>query len=495
MHAALIPDRRASEDPRGRCLSGAGRSLDNAEFAERVRGASARLAGHGVDRGSVVAVILPNCVELAVVLFAAWRLGAVVTPLNPALTADECAFQLEDSGAALVVADMEHAEKIREGAPAILDPAGLGGETVPAPVPEPVADLGDLALLVYTSGTTGRPKGVLLGHDNLAAMTSIWIAWLDVTPDDRCLLVLPLFHVNGIMVSLVGPLAAGASVAIGERFAAEEFWAQVERERPTYFSVVPTILTALCELPESRCPDTSSLRFVGCGAAPATAALLREFEERYRAPVIEGYGLSECTLAATINPLGEGRRPGTVGLPLDGLDVAVMDSGGAILPAGEKGEVVVRGATVMRGYLGRSAETRRTLRGGWLHTGDVGYFDDDGYLVLSDRLKDLIIWGGENISPKEIENVLRAHPAVLDAAVVGRSHARYGEEPVAFVVLRHDARAEPTELLDHCGERLARFKIPRELRIERRLPTNAVGKVVKEPLRHLLRTETPLSSQ
>ncbi|TMR05700.1 AMP-dependent synthetase [Actinomadura soli] len=493
MHAALIPDRRELEDPRGRCVDGAGLRLDNAQFAERVRAASARLAGLGVGRGTVVAVILPNRVEFAVALFAAWRLGAVVTPLNPALTADECAYQLADSGTVLAVADAERADRIRAAVPVVLDPADLDGG--PGSAPEPVADLDDLALLVYTSGTTGRPKGVMLGHDNIAAMVRIWIDWLTVTTADRCLLILPLFHVNGIMVSLVGPLAAGASVVIGDRFAAERFWSQVERERPTYFSAVPTILTALCELPDATTPDTSSLRFVACGAAPATAALLRAFEERYLAPVIEGYGLTECTLAATINPLGDGRKAGTVGRPLDGVEVSVLDARGAILPAGGRGEVAIRGATVMRGYLGLDEETRRTLDGGWLHTGDVGYFDGDGYLVLADRLKDLIIWGGENISPKEVENVLRAHPAVLEAVVVGRPHFRYGEEPVAFVVLRGGAHCGPEELLAHCGERLARFKVPREIRIERRLPTNAVGKLVKGPLRERMRSESRTPSQ
>jgi acyl-CoA synthetase (AMP-forming)/AMP-acid ligase II len=352
----------------------------------------------------------------------------------------------------------------------------------------PPADRGDLALLIYTSGTTGRPKGVMLGHGNVVAMAAIWIDWLKVTAADRCLLILPLFHVNGIMISVVGPLLAGASVAIGPRFDAETFWDVVERERPTYFSAVPTVLNALTALPSSYRPDTSSLRFVGCGAAPASAELLGTFEERYRVAVIEGYGLSECTVAATINPPDGPRKPGTVGPPLPGLEVAVVDPAGSPVPGGTPGEVVIQGPTVMRGYLGRPEETERTLRGGWLRSGDVGYLDDDGYLVLTDRIKDLVIWAGENISPKEIEDVLFTHPAVLEASVVGRPHPTYGEEPVAFVVLRRGEACDAATLAEHCRARLAKFKVPREIRFEPSLPTNPVGKVMKGPLRELLRT-------
>jgi len=487
VHSALIPDRRAQDDPAGRCLDGPGVRLDNAAFAERVRAASVRLAAHGVGRGDVVAAMLPNRIELVVLLFAAWRLGATLTPINPALTSGEAAYQLADSRAVLAIAADDCAERIRDAVPLLLAPDALDAQAGDPAAAPPVADPDGLALLIYTSGTTGRPKGVMLGHDNVQAMAEIWVEWLDVTPADRCLLILPLFHVNGIMVSVVGPLSAGASVVLGPRFAADEFWAVVEREQPTYFSAVPTIVATLTALPQAHRPDTSSLRFVGCGAAPASAELLRAFEARYGAPVIEGYGLSECTVAVTINPLDGVRKPGTVGPALPGLEVAIVDEHGARVPDGEPGEVVIGGPTVMRGYLGLPEETERTLRDGWLHSGDVGYLDPDGYLVISDRIKDLIIWGGENISAKEVEEALLAHPAVLHASAVGRPHERYGEEPVAFVVLRPGSRTDAPRLLEHCRARLARFKVPRELWIEAELPVNAVGKLVKGPLRERVR--------
>jgi long-chain acyl-CoA synthetase len=225
---------------------------------------------------------------------------------------------------------------------------------------------------------------------------------------------------------------------------------------------------------------------VVCGAAPMPADAIRAFEARYGVPIVEGYGLSECTVAATANPPDGERKPGTVGLPLPGQEVKVVGADDAPLPAGERGEVVIRGPNVMRGYLGKPAETARTLRGGWLHTGDVGRFDEDGYLVLVDRLKDMIIRGGENIYPKEIEDVLHAHRSVFEAAVVGRPHPVYGEEPVAFVSLRDGSAVVPDDLIDHCRQSLARFKAPRAVYIEDALPKNAVGKIDKPSLRRRL---------
>jgi acyl-CoA synthetase (AMP-forming)/AMP-acid ligase II len=236
-------------------------------------------------------------------------------------------------------------------------------------------------------------------------------------------------------------------------------------------------------------PDTRNLRYVICGAAPMPRELIREFEHRYGLPVVEGYGLSECTVCCTANPLHGLRKPGTVGLPLPDVDVGVIDSDGRLLPAGDAGEVVVRGPNVMRGYLGRPEESAQTLRGDWLHTGDVGRFDQDGYLMLVDRVKDLIIRGGENIYPKGIEDVLYAHPSVLEAAVVGQPDAVFGEQPVAFVVFRPGRVANPDDLIAHCRATLAWYKVPREVYIEEVLPKNAVGKIAKPVLRERLRIQ------
>jgi acyl-CoA synthetase (AMP-forming)/AMP-acid ligase II len=451
---------------------------------------AAVFAAAGLRPGGVLAVMLPNRVELVTSMFAAWRLGAAVTPVNPALTAQEARYQIDDAGATVVVADDAAAAVLGDGPYRII---GLDEVTDPVSPPQPpalVTDPAALALLIYTSGTTGRPKGVMLDHANISATAALIAGWFEMTGDTRCLLVLPLFHVNGIMVSVVSPLLAGGSTFIAERFHAASFWATIEQVRPTFFSAVPTIYALLVSRPGAQ-PDTRSLRFVICGAAPMPALLIGEFEDRFGVPVVEGYGLSECTVACTLNPLHGLRKAGTVGLPLPGIEVGVVGRADQFLPAGQAGEVVVRGPNVMRGYLGRPDETAEALRGGWLHTGDVGRFDDDGYLTLVDRVKDLIIRGGENIYPKEIEDVLYAHPAVLEAAVVGKPDAVFGEQPVAFVTLRPGHTAAPEDLMEHSRLSLARYKVPRAVYVEQTLPKNALGKIAKPVLRERLRQQEP----
>ena len=480
-HVATIPARRAEQDPDAPCVEDSRTRLTSAQFAAQVDRLAGGFASLGIGPADVVATMLPNCAEMVLILFASWRLGAAVTPVNPVLTPEEAHYQLADSAAKVVVADAAAAQKLAGGHTRLIpldDIAALDG---PPPPPRAAAD--DLALLVYTSGTTGRPKGVMLDHANLSAMTDQTIEALDLGPDTRALLVLPLFHVNGIMVSVVSPLAAGGSTVILPRFDPKTFWDGAERYRPTYFSAVPTIYLVLNSLPPDVKPDLSSLRFAVCGAAPMPAHAIGEFEERYGVPLIEGYGLSEATVASAINPLHGVRKPGTVGLALPGQEIAIAGDDGPLLAGGEVGEVVIRGPNVMRGYLGRAEETAVALRAGWLHTGDVGYLDPDGYLVLVDRKKDMIIWGGENIYPKEIEDVLLRHPAVQEAAVVGRPDPVYGEEPVAYVSLRPGAHAAADELIEHCRGELARFKTPREVYVWDTLPKNSIGKIVKAPLR------------
>ena len=461
--------------------------LDHAGFRSAVAAAASRLAALGVGRGDVVAVVLPNRVELVVTLYATWLLGAALTPVNPALTEDEVSYQLADAGARVAVVDAETRELVKDikafdvADIFLREPATVtSSESIPSPQPD------DLALLIYTSGTTGRPKGVRLDHANIDAMTNALVAALGLTSSDRALLVLPLFHVNAIMVSVVAPLAAGASSMMLPKFDHRTFWTSVETEHPSFFSAVPAIYLLLNALPADVRPNTSSLRFVICGAAPMPASAIADFEARYGVPLVEGYGLSESTVALTVNPIEGPRKAGTVGRPLPGVEVAVMNDSGELLVPGQDGEVVARGATIMRGYLGRPDETAAALKGGWLHTGDIGHFDDDGYLVLVDRKKDLIIRGGENISPSEVEAVLTSHAAVLEVAVVAKPDPVMGEEPIAFVVVNQGAQLDIPELLEHARSILAKFKVPKEIRVVDSLPHNAVGKILKAPLRESL---------
>jgi acyl-CoA synthetase (AMP-forming)/AMP-acid ligase II len=428
--------------------------------------------------------MLPNCVETLVCLFAAWQLGAVVTPVNPALTPGEVGFQLRDSGSTVLVGE-SGAQELAHQAQARFLPRS---EVLTAPAPgltpplvEP--DVDRLALVIYTSGTTGRPKGVLLDHRNLLAVNRLVIDWFSLGPRDRNFLILPLFHVNALVATSLSTLHAGGDVVIAPRFDPATFWDWVERYRPTFFSGVPTIYALLEARAGDRQVDTSSLRFVICGAAPMPADLIGRVESRFGVRLVEGYGLSEGTVVSTLNPLDGPRKAGTVGVALPGQQVRIVSPDGTPLPAGQAGEVVISGPVLMRGYLGLPDATAAVLQDGWLHTGDVGYLDDDGYLVLVDSLKDMIIRGGENIYPKEIEAVLYQHPAVLEAAVVGMPDPVMGEVPVAFVAVRDDVHVAADDLQAHCRERLARFKVPTRITLLDQLPKNSVGKIVKAPLR------------
>jgi long-chain acyl-CoA synthetase len=490
MHLAALPDGRAASEPGGSCLADSRRELDNATFAAEVRGISSALVELGIGRSDVVAVVLPNSVELVTIMFAAWRLGAALTPVNPALTEREVQYQVTDSAARLVVADDSSLSKTEGGVARVCVVDELLRRDGGTEVGPPRLDPEDLALVVYTGGTTGRPKGVMLDHANLVATAAMIVEWFEMTAADRCLLVLPLFHVNGIMVSVVSPLLAGGSTVIAPRFDPKTFWHLVERVRPTYFSAVPTIYAMLTGLPPEVRPDTSSLRCAVCGAAPMPTAAIRDFEDRYGVGILEGYGQSEGTVVTTANPLNGTRKPGTVGLPLPGQEVRIVGDDDQPVASGQVGEVTVRGPNVMRGYLRQPEETAKTLRGGWLHSGDVGRFDKGGYLVLVDRLKDMIIRGGENIYPKEIEDALYAHPSVAEAAVVGRPNQLFGEEPVAFVVLRPGLATEPDELIEHCKTLLAKFKLPRDVFIETSLPKTSIGKIAKPMLRERLPSPT-----
>lgn len=478
MHLASLPDQRAAADPAGPAISDPRQVLTNEQLLTRVRAAAHDLRERGIAEGDVVAVMLPNRVEFVVLMFAVWRLGATVTPVNPSLTATEVDRQLADARASLLVVEAAGAATYR------VETLAVGELSTEDPRPDlPRGDASALALLIYTSGTTGVPKGVMLDHANLDAMTAMGREALSIEASDRCLLVLPLFHVNGIVVSVLMTLLAGASVAIAERFNPHTFFDVVERERPTFYSAVPTIYSLLDALPADVQPDTTSVRFAICGAAPASADLLRRFEARYGFPLIEGYGLSEATCASTLNPLDGPRRAGTVGLPLPRQEIRILGAAGEELPRQVDGEVVLRGPNVMRGYLGRPEETAQVIVDGWLRTGDVGHLDGEGYLVLVGRSKDMIIRGGENIYPKEIEDVLLSHPSVLEAAVIGVPDATWGEVVVAYVQPRAGHVVDTGALKTVCAQGLTGYKRPVQYVVVDALAKNAVGKIDKVSLR------------
>lgn len=454
--------------------------LTYGQFTARVDAVAAQLHTRGVRAGDVIAVMLPNRVELLIAVMAAWRLRASVTPINPAFNADEAEYQIDDSRAALIVNEGPDAPSCGRATLHVDDLAHDLGENLSLPA-EPAGS--DIALVIYTSGSTGRPKGVELTHSNLHYMATAFRDHMRLTAADHCLLILPLFHVNAILVSFLAPLLAGAQLSITGKFSPTRFFGDVRRLRPTYFSAVPTIYSLLVTRASEEDADLSSLRFAICGAAPISRELLVRVEASLGLTVIEGYGLTEGTCGTALNPLDGPRRLGTVGPALPGQQIAIAGPDGRRLPAGEIGEVLVSGPNVMRGYLGRREETDRTVVDGWLHTGDVGKLDDDGYLTLVDRIKDLIIRGGENLSPKEIENAFTSHPAVLECAVIGVPDDVYGETPHAYVVTYPGQTVSGDDLLAHAATRLAKIKVPSEVFVVDELPKNPVGKIDKPALR------------
>ncbi|WP_231444861.1 class I adenylate-forming enzyme family protein [Brevibacterium zhoupengii] len=377
-----LPADRARSNPDGPCLSWPGGSCDNAEFASAVATtAHAMSARFRVGFGSVVGVLLCNARGVITTMFAAWSLGAVLNPIDPALDDDAVGFQLDDSGAVLLVGDTR-AEVVADvnslSFLSVDDDCYRGGA-------EPLSAVNvrdsDGSLIVYTSAATGPPKGCLLSHSNVSAMVWSILSGIDFDEDTRSLLVLPLFDGHSLLAGAVSPLMFGGSVHLLPEFDPTTFWDIVEEERPSYFSAGPAICSAL-ESSNEPTVDATSLRFVFSGDAPMSIDAITRFEAKFDVPILVGYGRSECSAAATINRNDGTRRLGTVGTALPGITVAIRNPHGQHLPAGETGEVIISGQTVMRGFLGRPEATAEAIKDGWLHTGDLGFLDEDGYLTL-----------------------------------------------------------------------------------------------------------------
>ncbi|CAN7776252.1 AMP-binding protein [Variovorax sp. LjRoot84] len=463
-----------------------------AQMEAACAGAARELHLRALHTGDAVALALPNVPAFVAYLFGILRIGAIVVPLNPGLTLHELTWLIHESGARAVVTITKLARQLvsdRSSTPSLqhvisVDP----GKPLDCPTTtidmEIGGDADDTALLIFTSGTTGRPKGVVLTHRNVLANTAQVADRTALSSRDRVLTVMPLFHANGLMNNTILLLRAGASIVLQPRFDLDEFWRIVGQFRPTYFTAVPTVFARLMDAWDGRA-DTSSLRFVRSGAAPMAPSLQRLVEERLGVPVVLSYGLSEATCTCTMNPPDATRRAGSVGRALGDEVVAILDADGREAPPYEVGEVAVRGPNVMSGYFNAPDATAQTLRDGWLHTGDMGYVDADGFLFLADRKKDIIIRGGENISPREVEEVLLEFPSVAQAAVVGAPDREWGEQVIAFVVPRASGVLVVDELHAFCRERLARFKLPRRVHVVASLAVTSVGKVDKVRLRAL----------
>jgi long-chain acyl-CoA synthetase len=457
--------------------------------------AAARVAGllkaKGVEPGDRVGIMLPNVPHFAACYYGALRAGAVIVPLNILLKAREVGFHLQDSGARVILAwhqsaDAAHAGADEAAAECVLVEPGAFESLVArcAPAPEVVErEADDTAVILYTSGTTGTPKGAELTHANLLRNVEVSIGLFGF--DDRAVILgaLPFFHAFGQTCALNATIAAGGCLTLLPRFDAGRALEIVERDGVTVFEGVPTMFAGMLHDPRAAEADTSTLEVCVSGGAAMPVEVMHAFEERFGCQVIEGYGLSETSPVASFNRRDRERKPGSIGLPIDGVEMRLIDDEGATVPAGEPGEVAIRGHNVMKGYWKRPDATAAAIDAdGWFRTGDIATVDADGYFYIVDRKKDMVIRGGYNVYPREIEEVLYEHPAVREAAVIGVPHDTLGEEVGAAVALKTGADATPDELRAYVKERVAAYKYPRHVWIVGELPKGPTGKILKREI-------------
>jgi long-chain acyl-CoA synthetase len=456
--------------------------------------ATRRVAGllraKGVGAGDRVGIMLPNVPYFPIALYGILRLGAVAVPMNPLLKEREVAFHLDDSGAKVLFAWHGFAEAAERGSDAagaecvLVEPGKIEPLIVAAEPIDEVAERADddTAVIVYTSGTTGTPKGAELTHHNLLDAARVAVELVDSGPDSVVLGALPLFHVFGLTSGLNSMMRAGGCLTLLPRFEPAKALEIIERDRVTILLGVPTMYTALLHAPERESVDMSTLKLCVSGGAAMPVEVLRGFDTAFGCKVLEGYGLSETCGMASFNRPDRECKPGSIGLPVEGVDMKVVDEDGAELPQGEVGEIVMRSPHVMKGYFGRADATAEVMRDGWFRTGDMAYIDEEGYLFIVDRKKDLIVRGGYNVYPREVEEVLYEHPAILEAAVIGVPHESLGEEVAAVVPLNEGAGATPDELRAYVKERVAAYKYPRYVWLVDDLPKGPTGKILKREI-------------
>jgi long-chain acyl-CoA synthetase len=472
-------------------------------YAQKLAGALAKL---GLRRGQHVALMLPNVPQFTIAYFAAQYLGTPVVPLNVLLTPDEIAYHLTDSDAVALVAwegfweqaqaGFRRAESCRHLIVARANPADtsappeshnltalIGGGEAVKELPDTMPD--DTAVILYTSGTTGRPKGAELSHFNLfynAEYSATRLAPL--AADTVALAVLPLFHSFGQTVIQNGTVRLGGTIVLMPRFDPKGAFELMQKHRVTFFAGVPTMYFALLNYPEASQYDLSSLKFCASGGSAMPVEVMRAFDEKYKVNILEGYGLSETSPVASFNVMDKPKRPGSIGIPVAGVEFKLVDEAGrTVTEPMVPGEIWIKGHNVMKGYYKRPEATAESIKGGWFATGDIAHRDADGFYYIVDRKKDMIIRGGYNVYPREIEEVLYAHPAVLEAAVIGVKRERDGEEVKAIIALKPGSKATADDIINYCKQKLAAYKYPRIVEFRDSLPKTATGKILKRELR------------
>lgn len=482
-----------------------------AELDGAVTKFAAGLAQIGVKKGDHIALLLGNSPHFVISLYGALRLGATVIPINPIYTPDEIGYIINNGDVkAVVMLDLllPLAEKMHQVLPKVesyivcetsqgkstaLDITALSvypklksfsqllaAETLE--FHEVKTEEDDVAIILYTSGTTGKPKGAMLTHKNLYSNAKDISDYLHMNEDDRVITTLPMFHVFCLTVALNAPLMNGATILIDPKFSPQEIFRLAKKYEPTVFAGVPTMYNFLLQYAENYGGDLSSLRLCISGGSSLPVALLKSFEKKFNVVISEGYGLSEASPVTCFNPLDRPRKPGSIGQSIINVENKVVNELGEEVPVGEVGELIVRGPNVMKGYYKMPEETQATIKDGWLYTGDLARMDEDGYFYIVDRKKELIIVGGFNVYPREVEEVLYEHDGVVEAAVIGVPDPNLGEAVKCYVVKKNEALTED-ELLDYCSHHLAKYKIPSSIEFIEELPKNTTGKILRRALK------------
>jgi long-chain acyl-CoA synthetase len=512
----------AAQDPDAPCTSFYGKRLTFHQIDDFATRFASALHSMGVQAGDRVALMLPNSPQFLIAYFGALKAGAVVVPLNPLYTEHELSFHFSDSGAETVVTVPMFLEKIAALRVTIhlkriiscpiadflpfplgivqglqeqrmVRKAGIDGlvhlkqllqEETPGDFIPVDSDPDEMAVLIYSGGTTGVAKGIMLTHFNLVANAFQVAAWAGLGTKERVLAVIPLFHGYGMSVTMNAPVLRSSEIVLLPRFSARQVLKTIEKTRPTFFIGVPTMFVALSNLPEVQRYDLSSLQGIFVGAAPLTRAIKDDFEGKTHGRMIEGYGLTEAVTAIMSNPYQGTHKVGSIGIPFPDVEAKIVSlDDERDLPPGELGEIILRSPTLMKGYYKNPQETAKTIKDGWLFTGDIGYMDDDGYFYITDRKKELIIVGGFNVFPREIDELIYQHPKVKEGITVGVPDAYKGECIKVYIVLKEGETASPEEFEAYFREHLTAYKIPSHIEFRRDLPKSMIGKILRRVLR------------
>ena len=495
LNLGTILDATTQEAPDRVALRLGDLSITYSELDRAAAGIAAGLRERGIQPGDKVSVLVPNVPEFTLAYFGILYAGATVVPINVLAAAPEVAYFLKDSESRLLIVHPLFEEPGRAGAEEVGVPVimagGEGPDTLKAladsePLDGPHATPADTtAVILYTSGTTGHPKGAELTHSNLFLNCAFVVPRLlgKDSAEIRALATLPLFHSFGQTAVQNATIAQGGTISLLPRFEPAAAMEIIESHDITLFAGVPTMYFALLIFPEADQHDVSSLELCLTGGAPMPVEVMNSWEEKYGVAILEGFGLSETSPIASFNVVGKPRKAGSIGYPVWGVDMAIMNDNDEPQADGERGEICIRGHNIMSGYLNRPEATKETMKNGWFHSGDIGYRDEDGCYWIVDRKKDMILRGGFNVYPREVEEVLYQHEAIVEAAVVGVEHESHGEEVKAVVALAAGATASETEIIGFCKERLAAYKYPRMVEIIPELPKGPTGKILKRELR------------